>query len=46
MHSRVAIDIVTEAANIVRLTLTHTQLEFDSEMYRGSRTAGRACSRA
>jgi uncharacterized protein YndB with AHSA1/START domain len=35
VHSRVAIDIVTEAANIVRLTLIHSGLEFDSEMYHG-----------
>lgn len=35
VHSRVMIDIVAEAANVVRLTLTHTGLEFDSEMYHG-----------
>ena len=29
------IDIVAETANVVRLTLSHTGLEFDSEMYHG-----------
>ena len=35
VHSRVTIDIVAETANVVRLTLSHTGLEFDSEMYHG-----------
>jgi uncharacterized protein YndB with AHSA1/START domain len=34
-HSRVAIDIALVAANIVRLTLTHSELPFDSPMFHG-----------